>query len=137
MLYVIHMANHPSLAYRGGQRPIVHLEADLAIMLDWAEQNGRPWAFSLGNATAVYTEFRSERDQLEELRWDMIPNRMFTDPSVKEAKQSEFLVHDFVPWELFERVGTCSEQIANQVAQIQSGCAHRPIVQCMPNWYYD
>ncbi len=28
MLYVIHRANHPELAYRGGQGPIVHLEAD-------------------------------------------------------------------------------------------------------------
>ena len=29
MLYVIYKANHPELAYRGGQEPIVHLEADL------------------------------------------------------------------------------------------------------------
>ena len=29
MLYVTHRANHPELAYRGGQGPIVHLEADL------------------------------------------------------------------------------------------------------------
>jgi len=29
MLYLIHQANHPELAYRGGQDPIVHLEADL------------------------------------------------------------------------------------------------------------
>ena len=29
MLYVISMANHPELSYRGGQGPIVHLEADL------------------------------------------------------------------------------------------------------------
>lgn len=29
MLFVIHRANHPDLAYQGGQQPIVHLEADL------------------------------------------------------------------------------------------------------------
>lgn len=29
MLFVIHRANHPELTYRGGQGPIVHLEADL------------------------------------------------------------------------------------------------------------
>ncbi len=29
MLYVIYMKNHSELAYRGGQGPIVHLEADL------------------------------------------------------------------------------------------------------------
>src|SRR5207249_3526329 len=26
MLYLIYMANHPELSYRGGQEPIVHLE---------------------------------------------------------------------------------------------------------------
>ena len=31
MLYVIHMANSPELDYRGGQGPIVHLEADLHV----------------------------------------------------------------------------------------------------------
>jgi len=29
MLYVLHRGNHPSLEYRGGQTPLVHLEADL------------------------------------------------------------------------------------------------------------
>src|SRR5262245_43359662 len=29
MLFVIHRANHPDLSFRGGQQPIVHLEADL------------------------------------------------------------------------------------------------------------
>lgn len=29
MLYVIYRANHSQLSYRGGQGPIVHLEADL------------------------------------------------------------------------------------------------------------
>src|ERR1700687_1641277 len=29
MLYLIYMRNHPDLAYRGGQDPIVHLEANV------------------------------------------------------------------------------------------------------------
>ena len=29
MLYILHMGNHPDLTYHGGQRPIVHLVADL------------------------------------------------------------------------------------------------------------
>jgi len=29
MLFIIHQANHPELDYRGGQVPIVHLQADL------------------------------------------------------------------------------------------------------------
>lgn len=136
MLYVIYMANHPGLAYRGGQGPIVHLEADLRRVLDWADAERRPWAFSLGNATAIFTEFRADRAQLSELRWDLIPQRNFTDPQVKEAKQSELLIHDFFPWQLFERIGTHSDAIANQVAQMIAGQNHRPTVQRMREWYY-
>lgn len=136
MLYVIHMANHPSLAYRGGQGPIVHLEADLGRVLNWADADDRQWAFSLGNATAVFTEFRATREELVELRWDLIPQRNFTDPQVKEAKQSELLVRDFVPWILFDRIGTYSDAIANQVAQLVAGAKHRPPVQRMMDWYY-
>ncbi|WP_425326495.1 DarT ssDNA thymidine ADP-ribosyltransferase family protein [Sphingomonas lutea] len=90
----------------------------------------------MGNATAVFTEFRSSRRQLGELRWDLIPQRMFTDPQVKEAKQSELLVRDFFPWTLVDRIGTHSDAVANQVAQLLAGEAHRPTVQRMPAWYY-
>lgn len=29
MLYILWQANHPDLQYRGGQQPIIHLQADL------------------------------------------------------------------------------------------------------------
>ena len=57
MLYVIHCANHPEREYRGGQDPIIHLEADLHDVVKWAEANARLWAFSLSNAGALYAEF--------------------------------------------------------------------------------
>jgi hypothetical protein len=37
MLYVIYRANHPELEYRGGQDPIVHLEADLGEVVEMGE----------------------------------------------------------------------------------------------------
>jgi hypothetical protein len=47
MLYVIRCGNQPGLTYRGGQEPIVHLEADLHEVISWANGAGRRWAFSL------------------------------------------------------------------------------------------
>jgi ssDNA thymidine ADP-ribosyltransferase DarT-like protein len=44
MLYLIYMANHPELTYRGGQEPIVHLEADL----NRSRRVGRCTSASLG-----------------------------------------------------------------------------------------
>ena len=40
MLYVIHRANHPELAYRDGQGTIVHLAADLLETVGWAYRHG-------------------------------------------------------------------------------------------------
>ena len=95
MLYVIHCANHPELAYRDGQDPIVHLEADVHEVVRWCEREKIRWAFSLSNAGARYTEFHSDLDALTELDWEAISAKNFRDPDTKERKQGEFLVHDF------------------------------------------
>jgi len=36
MLYLVYRGNHQGLTYRGGQEPIVHLEADLHDAIEWA-----------------------------------------------------------------------------------------------------
>jgi hypothetical protein len=136
MLYVIYKANHPALQYRGGQDPIVHLEVDLAQALDWADQSGVDWAVSLGNATAGFAEFRNDREGLNDVRWDLLSNAYFTDPQVKDAKQSEALFYDFFPWELVGQIGTINAATAGRVAQIVQDNPHRPVVQAKPQWYY-
>ena len=67
MLYLIFRANHPNLTYKGGQGPIVHLEADLRAAVDWAEEKGRKWAFTLSNAGLRYFEDRCDLGLGEEL----------------------------------------------------------------------
>ena len=41
MLYVIHKANHPELAFRGGQNQVLHLELDMNQTVIWAEERRR------------------------------------------------------------------------------------------------
>jgi hypothetical protein len=136
MLYVIHRANHPELDYRGGQGPIIHLEADLHRVIAWADGNGRRWAFSLSNAGAFYTRFRSEVGQLGEVDWPAVAATDFRSAEVKEGKQAEFLVHEFLPWELVERIGAISQAMAQQVANALHGAAFRPRIEIRPDWYY-
>ncbi|TAM77190.1 DUF4433 domain-containing protein [bacterium] len=129
MLFVIHRANHPDLAYRGGQQPIVHLEADLHQVVQWAGANGRHWTFSLSNATAAYTQFRARLDQLGEIDWDAVAASDFRPADIQEAKQAEFLVQRSFPWHLVERIGVYSQGIALRVVSAMSGAAHRPKVE--------
>ncbi len=69
------MKNHPELVYRGGQDPIVHLEADLRDTVAWADQNRLRWAFTLSNAGSFYFEDRCDLAQLNEIDWDAVEAR--------------------------------------------------------------
>jgi hypothetical protein len=136
MLYVIHRANHPELTYRGGQEPIVHLEADLHRVIRWANENGIRWAFSLSNAGAYYTEFRSRVEELDHLDWSAIAATDFRAPQIKEGKQAEFLIHDTFPFELVDRIGTRSAAIRTRASAAVASAAHRPAIEVHPEWYF-
>ena len=136
MLYLLYRANHQELTYRGGQEPIVHLEADLHETVTWAEGEGRRWAFSLSNAGTFYTEFRNQIDQLGDVDWAAVASTDFRDSQVKEGKQAEFLVREFFPWHLVRRIGVQSASIQNRVVRALSGSPHRPIVEIRRDWYY-
>ncbi len=137
MLYILHKGNHPNLAYRGGQRPIVHLEADMRAVVDWANAQGRRWAFTLGNASANYAEFRTSLVQLGDINWSAVLGTDFSTPATKDAKQSEFLLEGGFPWGLIERIGVIDNVIAQAVADaIGAGDGYRPRVEILRGWYY-
>ncbi len=136
MLFVIHCANHPELSYRGGQDPIVHLEADLQTVIRWAEHNSIRWAFSLSNAGAYYTEFRCREDELDSLDWAAIAATDFRAPEVKERKQAEFLVHSSFPFGLVERIGVRSNAIKQRALAALTRSIHKPAVELRTDWYF-
>lgn len=115
---------------------IIHLEADLNKVVQWAEANGRRWAFSLSNAGAVYTQFRNDLAQLDEINWDAVAARDFRPADVKEGKQAEFLVQQSFPWHLVERISVHSQGIAQRVYATINGAGHRPTVEIRREWYY-
>jgi len=143
MLYVIHCANNSALAYRGGQGPIVHLEADLGAVVAWANQQQRRWAFSLSNAGAGYAQFRNSLKDLHHIDWDAVASNNFSAGSytpsghqVKEGKQAEFLLHNDFPWSLVQRIGVASKAIAIQAQAALASAAHRPQVSVQSSWYF-
>jgi hypothetical protein len=135
MLYLISRANHPKLTYRGGQAPIVHLEADLHAAIAWAEQEGLRWAFTLSNAGSYYFEDRNDLDRLDEVNWTAV-SATWWQGELEEGKQAEFLVERQFPWPLVDRVGVSSQAVAQRVANTLHGAAHRPTIEIRPDWYY-
>jgi len=136
MLFVIHCANHPELSYRGGQAPIVHLEADLFDVIAWANHNKRRWAFSLSNAGAYYAQFGHSVPELAEIDWAAVAATDCRSGNVKEGKQAEFSFHGSFPWNLVSLVGVKSAEIQAQAEATIAGTTHQPAVQVRPEWYY-
>ena len=134
MLYVIKKANHPQLSYRGGQGPIIHVEADLRSTVAWAEEHDLRWAFTLSNASAYYFEDRSDLEQLDEIDWDAVEAENWQ--QCRESKQAEFLVEQRFSWELVSRIGVFTRQVGHQVAAVLEGSTHRPPVEIRSEWYY-
>jgi hypothetical protein len=136
MLYVVHRAKHPELSYRGGQEPVVHFEADLHAVVEWAEDHDVRWAFSLSNAGAFYTEFRSRLEDLDQLDWPAIAAMDFRAADVKEGKQAEFLVYARFPFDLVGRIGVRSEAVRRQAAAAIARAGRQPPIELRPEWYF-
>ena len=135
MLYLLHRANHPELTYTGGQQPIIHLEADLLATVQWAEDNGLRWAFTLSNAGAYYFEDRCDLAQLSEINWPSVRANQWSGV-LKEGKQAEFLIEQAFPWHLVERIGVYSQAQVQPVSNALANAAHRPAIEIKRDWYY-
>ncbi len=140
MLYVIYRRDHPELQYRGGQGPIVHLEANMHEAIDWADSTDRRWAFTSSNAGSGYFRDYSDLRHLNEINWDAVGADRWSgvdvDVSIKESKQAEFLMEKSFPWHLVSTIGIRSRRIYPSVQQALTGGRHRPKVEIKPGWYY-
>ena len=96
MPYLIFRGSDPDLAYRGGQAPIVHLEADLRQTVTRADAARRRWAFTSSNAGSRYFEDYSDLSKLNKLDWDAIQASQWSGDR-KGPKQAEFLVESSFP----------------------------------------
>lgn len=136
MLYILHRRNHPDLNYTEGQGPIVHLEANLHRVVDWAESEERVWAYSLENAGAYYARFHTGLPDLRLVNWDAVRAADFRDAAIRRAKQAEFLIHERFPWELVETIGVCDNSTRQVVAESIRSAEHQPDVLVKRDWYY-
>ena len=134
MLYVIHR-QHSELTYQGGQDRIVYLVSKVGIAITVAER--RPWAFSDGNAGARFARFSRDLTEFDEfVNWQAVQATIWNDPTVKERKQAEFLVHRMFPWSGIVGIGVINQSVANEVQGLLSPRYHCPGVVVKRDWYY-
>ena len=134
MLYMFYMNNHSEITYRGGQQPIVHLQADLNAVVEWAEQNNKRWAFTDSNAGFYYFNDYCSMDDLNKIDWDAVDAHSWS--QCKEEKQAEFLLEEQFPWALVEAIGVYSQTQNQKVLSALNSATHKPSVSVQRNWYY-
>ncbi len=136
MLFILHRGNHADVTYRDGQQCLVHLQADLHRVVNWANEQNRPWAFTPSNAGARYTMFYNSLEELGQINWTAVKATDFRHPDIKEGKQAEFLVYRSFPWSLVEKVGVITAGMRQQVEACLAEAAHAPPVRVEPSWYF-
>ena len=134
MLYMFHQNNHPDIAYRGGQEPIVHLVFKMMDVIEWANQKERRWAFTDSNAGSRYFNDYCDLSDINRLNWNAINTNSWS--NCKEEKQAEFLVERSLPWYLVREIGVYSFVYYHKVCDDTASAIHKPPIKIKPEWYY-
>lgn len=134
MLYANHKGIVPD--YHDGQIPIIHLVSIAEEIRD----HTLPFFFTDGHAEIAYSIQYDDLNQLNKLDWAVINATYWADTPDDydrvRRKQSEFLVYQFLPWNLIKEIGVINQDICAQVLGLTKECQFQPVVSIQPKWYY-
>ena len=134
MLFTISKGNVPG--YDEGTRPLIFFVSSAQAI----QQAGLPFVFTDGHGIMDYTDFYDDLDQLQQVDWPLMSAKMWNsteaDPDRKRRRSAEFLVHEFLPWNLITHIGTRSSLIQATVLARLAGMIHQPEMLLRPDWYY-
>lgn len=134
MLYVINRGGVQG--YTEGQRPILHLVSSAEAV----RAAGLPFAFTDGHAEMDISRFFTDLRDLNKIDWNIMTSQYWNDTNLdgdrKRRRQAEFLVHQFLPLSLIERIGVINQKMRSQVSALFSASAQKPLITIEPAWYY-
>lgn len=134
MLYAI--ANGRVANYDGGQRKIVYLVSSCEDV----KEEGLKFVFTDGHAAKRFTQQYEDLEALDKIDWDLMDARYWADTDDdndrKRRRQAEFLVHNFMPWDLIKKVVVYDENIAAEAHACLRSAEHQPVVEVNLGWYY-
>ena len=134
MLYMLDRGNSPEIEYRGGQRSILHLVADLYTATEWSDANSLRWAFTDSNAGSNFFEDYTNFADLEKIDWEAVNATQWS--GRQDKKQAEFLVENRFPWELIEEIGVYSHEQLHKAQSVIGSKMSGLQVKIQREWYY-
>ncbi|WLF84569.1 DUF4433 domain-containing protein [Moraxella sp. ZY210820] len=136
MLYMINQRNS-QLTYQGGQENIIHLQADLRQVIDWANSNNIRWAFTDSNAGSYHFNDYNQINEFHNINWTAVNTQHWSAPEIKAGKQAEFLIEQQFPICLIEKIGVHSQTVFNEVSQTIQSLGYQTNLEICENWYYE
>ena len=134
MLYTINQGNVPN--YTQGQAAVIHLVSDVFEI----DTRGLDFVFTDGHAVMEFTTFFDDPYDLGAIDWDVMDSSYWFDTNEdndrKRRRQAEFLVRNFLPWELITEIGVIDYTIQSQVENILQNFTDQTPVRVHKDWYY-
>lgn len=124
--------------YTEGQNSLVYLKSTAQTIAE----SGCRFVFSNGHGIAAFTDWFDDLNRLNEVDWDMVYQRYWSDNvndmDRQRRKQAEFLVYQFCPWGLIQEIGVSNITFKSRIEAVldQLKASHRPVVNIRANWYY-
>ena len=127
MLYTINRGNVPN--YTQGQEAVIHLVSHVE---DIDARGDLDFVFTDGHAVMEFTTFFDDLNYLDNIDWDVMEARYWRDTNEdndrKRRRQAEFLVRNFLPWELITEIGVMNSTIKANTENILQNFTHKPSV---------
>lgn len=134
MLYAIKMKKVPSCP--DGQASIVHLVSTAEAI----RAAGCSFVFTDGHAIMDMTQFYDDLSQLGQVNWNVMKSRYWFDtptyPDRARCRAAEFLVHEFVEWQLITEVVAIDASLAARATACLGTAGVKPPVRVDRSWYH-
>lgn len=134
MLYAIHTGYVEG--YSEGQEAILHLVTSVETVLS----KRLSFVFTDGHAEMAISRFFHDVSDLDQVDWEIMKATYWNDTDQdndrSRRRQAEFLVRDFFPWKLIEKIGVMNDEVADRVDDLLSSSARTLVVTVQRKWYY-
>jgi hypothetical protein len=134
MLYAIHTGYVEG--YSEGQGSILHFVTSVETVLS----KRLPFVFTDGHAEMAISRFFHDVSYLDQVDWEIMKATYWNDTDQdndrRRRRQAEFLVRDFFPWKLIEKIGVMNNEVAERVDDILSSSTKVPVITVQRKWYY-
>jgi len=129
MLFAVHRGNIPGVS----MSEVVFFKTTAQTI----EGAGKLFVFTDGHGIMDLTDYYNNLNELSEVPWDVVNAKYWTNfVDGRRLRQSEFLVHSKLDWELIETIGVYNQTMKDRVEGLIQHLVHKPSVEIKLSWYF-